>query len=227
VELVFLPPNTTSLLQPCDQGIIQNFKTWYRQSVISKLLLHIAEGDKTAASFSINVLDALYMMRTAWGAVTSETIANCFRHAGFVVSGSATPTSTVATEDRAGPLYDELLATGYPSTASFDDYAGVDNDLETAGALTTKEIVKAVKTSRIAGEESSDDDDDDTDVPVAAVTASQACAAVAQLRVFLQSKENVSAACLDAVGYLETEVNAQSLRQQKQKCINDFFNTKS
>ena len=32
VKLAFLPPNTTSKLQPMDQGIIYNVKVKYRQS---------------------------------------------------------------------------------------------------------------------------------------------------------------------------------------------------
>ena len=30
IQLVFLPPNTTSILQTCDQGIIRNLKVHYR-----------------------------------------------------------------------------------------------------------------------------------------------------------------------------------------------------
>jgi len=32
----------------------------------------------------MDVLKALWLIRRAWNAVTSETIANCFRHAKFV-----------------------------------------------------------------------------------------------------------------------------------------------
>jgi hypothetical protein len=40
-ELLFLPPNATSKLQPCDQGIIQNLKVHYRTAMLSKLIILI------------------------------------------------------------------------------------------------------------------------------------------------------------------------------------------
>ena len=33
IELIFLPPHTTSIIQPCDQGIIRNLQHWYRSAL--------------------------------------------------------------------------------------------------------------------------------------------------------------------------------------------------
>jgi len=38
VELHFMPPNTTSVLQSCDQGIIKTFKLYYRKLLVKYLL---------------------------------------------------------------------------------------------------------------------------------------------------------------------------------------------
>ena len=89
VKLVFLPPNTTSVLQPCDQGIIQNLKTFYHKRILKRLLADIGNGGGTSHS-NMTILDAM-TIAYAWNEVKQETIVNCFRHAGFQLSsGDAT-----------------------------------------------------------------------------------------------------------------------------------------
>ena len=56
VKLVFLPLNTTSLLQPMDQGIMQNFKHHYRKLLAHKKLAAIEQRE----NFNENLLGALH-----------------------------------------------------------------------------------------------------------------------------------------------------------------------
>jgi hypothetical protein len=79
IRLVFFPPNTTSKLQPCDQGIIKILKTKYRQQLISKYL-ECVEINKTV---EINVLSAINFIHLSWREVTSKCIQNCFSKSGF------------------------------------------------------------------------------------------------------------------------------------------------
>lgn len=79
IKVHFLPPNTTSILQPMNQGVIQNFKMFYRKEIIGRLVDNIDNNE----SFSINILEAIRMSDMAWRSVTPQTILNCFIKAGF------------------------------------------------------------------------------------------------------------------------------------------------
>ncbi|KAM9385675.1 tigger transposable element-derived protein 1-like [Pholidichthys leucotaenia] len=46
VQVEFLPPNTTSLIQPMDQGVIRAFKALYTRSTMEGLISSIDEGDE-------------------------------------------------------------------------------------------------------------------------------------------------------------------------------------
>ena len=58
IRLEFLPPNATSCLQPCDQGIIHSFKAKYKAKMLFKLIKFI---DKGAVTSPITLLDAIDM----------------------------------------------------------------------------------------------------------------------------------------------------------------------
>ena len=78
VKLAFLPPNTTSKTQPCDAGIINSMKAYYRKKLISQIIDAYDEGKP----FSFDLLDALFTLCSAWvNDVTETTIRNfssCF-----------------------------------------------------------------------------------------------------------------------------------------------------
>lgn len=80
IKIEFLPPNTTALIQPLDQGIIHAFKYQYRQILVKKQLCAIEKG-KTVPEYikALSILDALHYVKRAWWLVKPETIANCFK----------------------------------------------------------------------------------------------------------------------------------------------------
>ena len=84
IKLHFLPENTTSLIQPLDQGIIKIFKTKYRKRLLQSLLAQINNENINKNNFKkANFLDAVYWVEQSWSEVKVESIINCFKHAGF------------------------------------------------------------------------------------------------------------------------------------------------
>ena len=80
VNVVFLPKNTTSKLQPMDMDVIRSLKAHYRLALVRKVIEHL-DGGKPMPK--ISVLDALFMVKSAWTNVTTNTMVNCFRKAGI------------------------------------------------------------------------------------------------------------------------------------------------
>jgi hypothetical protein len=65
IKLEFLPPSSTSLIQPLDMGVIQNLKVKYRAILVNYILENIEdnvlEPQSTAIDISkkINILQAI------------------------------------------------------------------------------------------------------------------------------------------------------------------------
>lgn len=85
VTVRFLPPNTTSRIQPMDAGIIAAFKKRYRSFHLSHAIDRDAVGEKDI--YKVDILTAMRWCKASWSAVTASTIANCWRHTGLL-SGS-------------------------------------------------------------------------------------------------------------------------------------------
>ncbi|XP_055910506.1 tigger transposable element-derived protein 6-like [Eupeodes corollae] len=81
MKLVFLPLNTTSVLQPMDQGIIRSLKEHYRKLQKLNIIRNIENQD---GSHVISLLDAILLISRAWERVSMTTIKNCFKHGGFI-----------------------------------------------------------------------------------------------------------------------------------------------
>ena len=103
IKLKFFPVNTTAKIQPMDQGIIKTFKAYYRKHLVKHIIVN-ATTAMTVDDVNITALDAVYWIQTAWEMVTSTTIKNTFRSAGFekpnVVDGlNVVQISSIINED--------------------------------------------------------------------------------------------------------------------------------
>ncbi|KAI6654444.1 Tigger transposable element-derived protein 6-like [Oopsacas minuta] len=81
IKLIFLPANTTSVLQPLDQGIIQCMKLHYRKRLLRRVQSQINNGceDETVAK-SINILDACHWIVAAVKEIRPSTVQNVFQN---------------------------------------------------------------------------------------------------------------------------------------------------
>ncbi|GBM27231.1 hypothetical protein AVEN_255095-1 [Araneus ventricosus] len=134
IKIVSLP--TTSLIQPCDQGITRAPKSRYRIDMRWNIINVMDAGlDGTGTlraseiAKKVSFLEALHFVKKAWDEVSDVTIRNCFRHGGFI-----------RTKQEDNPDVTEK-----PADLSDDDYEAwinFDVNLETAEKLQKNQSVK-------------------------------------------------------------------------------------
>lgn len=68
IKIVFMPPNTTSLIQPCDQGIIQTFKAYYLRTTLADLVKVTEQQNITVRDYwrQFTIKDALRFIKQSW-----------------------------------------------------------------------------------------------------------------------------------------------------------------
>jgi hypothetical protein len=102
---VFLPPNTTSRLQPLDSGIIASFKVSYKKLLVSKLL---NDYENTGRISKLSLKEAVYTTTVAWEKVSATTIKNCWSHTKILTLVDAVEGTLDQQEGELGEL-DELI----------------------------------------------------------------------------------------------------------------------
>ncbi|XP_052696591.1 tigger transposable element-derived protein 4-like [Crassostrea angulata] len=102
IKLQFSPANTTSKLQPMDQGIIQTLKLKFRNRQLKKMVREMDHSSKCGSEILkiISLLDAIYWIDRSWKEVETSTIVKCFKRCGFVdMQNENLPTTEVDVND--------------------------------------------------------------------------------------------------------------------------------
>ena len=165
IELIFVPPDTTSKTQPMDQGVIRSFEAFYRHSIIKRYITRIGGGRSPT---KVNMLEAMTSLAAGWECVTPVTLVKCFRKAGISSESQAQSQS-----DDDDPF--KLLATQLeefqdrsksPIDFTVDGYVDAGEDVVTSEAhlLTDSEIIARVPQTQLdAAEHDDENEEDDVD----------------------------------------------------------------
>lgn len=79
IELLFFPPNTSSLIQPLDQGIIKSFKDYYKKNLSTSMNFDLSNNfTQEEWCKKVDLYQAVVWIAKAFDSVKSKTISNCF-----------------------------------------------------------------------------------------------------------------------------------------------------
>lgn len=199
IKLVYLPPNSTSKLQPMDQGIIKVLKQGYRTRLVHRYLREIEDPDSKRP---LTVHDAILNIAAAWEAIKPETIQNCFKKAGF----RNNDVDVVLEEE------EPVILQGFPG------YSSIDDNVASYEIQSIEDLIENVNNTQEEAE--SDNDQEDESTPI--LSHAQALSAVNDLKRYVTSL-NQSEDALQKLNYVENLVIANASKSFCQTKISDYF----
>ncbi|XP_072574493.1 ARL14 effector protein isoform X3 [Paramormyrops kingsleyae] len=242
IKLEFLPPNCTSLLQPCDMGIIQNFKVLYRKRLLQKLIMASENGDMD--NFAIDILQCLRWARSVWeNEITATTINNCFRKAGIVKNivsdisaetgedRSETSPCTILSARDCGNIFERLMELHFlDQTMSAEEFLVVDEHVQTAAVFTDQEIATEVKakSAGVDGAQTGDESSDEEAPAELPPSTREASMALTLLQRYIEHNANDAVEAdvlMNCVGKLDAYITKTSERNAAQKKMTDYFSS--
>lgn len=80
VEVMFLPPNVTALIQPMDQGVIAKMKKMFRKNLVKALILEEATSETSVIDLAKKqtLKDCCYRVSSSWDAINVRDVRNAW-----------------------------------------------------------------------------------------------------------------------------------------------------
>lgn len=240
VRVEFLDPNMTSHIQPLDAGIIRAFKAHYRRLYILRALLRDEAGIDDI--YAIDQLEAMRLVDEAWGHISNETIANCWKHTKIICSNdselSNSPHTSSTKASEAPPEVDssvkelanaiERLSTSgvvaSRNVPTVKDLLDIEGEQITEALWTDEEIVEQACLEQQVedGVDAQDADCDDDVVPL--LSNGAACQAITELiRLCEHRNEDIFHSARSTLLNLGMRLRAERCAAMRQPEITQFF----
>lgn len=226
IKVMYLPPNTTSIMQPMDQGVIEACKRHYRFKYQSECLVvlenetDVDDGDtrgaRTLENFkAYNIRNAVFNWAEAWHSLNATTLANAWNK---LIKGTDVEVDFAGF----GPNdFVNLLQRGGENQVTEDnvvDWLQVDSDEQGFRHETVEDIAASVSNPPAEPEE--EDSDEEEDTPKAKLS---------DLRFHLDKALDIIARLPDqddhyrSIHNIRASVIKTQHSQYKQGKISDFF----
>uniref|UniRef100_H3AEI1 HTH CENPB-type domain-containing protein n=1 Tax=Latimeria chalumnae TaxID=7897 RepID=H3AEI1_LATCH len=141
IKVFYLPKNTTSKIQPLNQGIIVNFKKAYRKGLVKELVASNNSITDHVKKYSLK--DMMYLADKSWKSITRSCIENCWMKG---LGDAFPPTEVNYTSDDddefQGFSTDEVQKT---LQNWLDSWSEMEEDLPVAETLTDEQIIAQAK----------------------------------------------------------------------------------
>lgn len=222
---VYLPPNVTSLIQPMDQGVIQNFKCFYRRSFVQGLL--DADSDVKDFQKQFNVKDAIFAIALAWNLVKEVTLQRCWRK--LWPNDEDADQNQNVTGDGQNMVLD--LVEAVPNNPLRDvpreeviDWIEIDKSVPVVEKLSDEQIIQSVVNPQEAQvQEVESDEEEGAMADEAKVSWKQASDALHTFIKFAESNKSYNSAELINLFIIRNDFLKKRSESRKQRDIRDFF----
>ncbi|KAG8239697.1 hypothetical protein J437_LFUL019061 [Ladona fulva] len=153
ISAIFLPPNTTALIQPMDQNVIQNIKLRYRKLLFTSILNDPVHNENLENPLKkVNLKDVVFSLANCWA--SKNLVPN--------IIDSEVEENVQTEEIQLAPLINQLQNSNPISNPEALQWAAeADDSLARVEILTDDEIIRTVTAE--------DGDDDDFDTPLNSV----------------------------------------------------------
>lgn len=144
IRILFLPPNTTSKIQPLDAGIIAWVKRRYRRRLLFRVFENIESSKKSI--YNVDILTAIRWAYEEWNACPSIVMRNCFRHC-FSQGGLSSEVESTenADEDCINSMQRDATESGvHFTTAGLKDLLNPSEEDDVVESVTTEELGREI-----------------------------------------------------------------------------------
>lgn len=229
----FFPPQTTSLIQPMDQGVIENIKRLYKRQLVGKLLEDdLSENDNASSNSviatlkSINIKTVAYMTATAWDQVSQATLIKAWKNVWPEVQENLNPPDDDSGDDLTTPAFVEMLHSvkGCENVEANDVEEWMHSESDVGHQQLTEEeiIASCAKKTDVSSDEDSPDENED-EVNNSVMSHGIAAEMYYRLLVYAEQQSDSSAAELLLLKRLRDRAAQKRCSSLKQRKIKDYF----